>query len=350
MLEVDKVYCMSSFLMHRLILNQNKTFNRSVIPKFFTKNLDKTIVYSSEELEHKLKESVKLITNDGKAALALSGGIDSAVLAKYMPKGSKAYTFKCIVPGIEVIDESVQAAKYAEECGLKHEVIEIYWNDMEEYAPLLMKAKGAPIHSIEVQIYKAALKAKEDGFDKFIFGETADINYGGLSGLLSRDWTIGEYIDRYSYVLPHKVLKDFTYVIESFVDCCDDNGFVDVHKHLRKWDYIEDMSCYVNACKAAGVKCIAPYSVTWMGIPLDYTRVRNGENKYFIRDIFKRNYSGWNVPEKIPMPRPMNEWLRDWEGPTRPEFWRNCTKNMTGDQKWLVWALENFLNMIEQEI
>ena len=66
-----------------------------------------------------------------------------------------------------------------------------------------------------------------------------------------------------------------------------------------------------------------------------------------IREIFERLYPDYEVPEKIPMPRPVNEWFKDWKGPTREEFWPNCTENMKGDQKWLVWCLEQFLNMIE---
>ena len=62
----------------------------------------------------------------------------------------------------------------------------------------LMLNKGAPIHSIEVQICKAAMQAKEDGFDTLIFGESADVNFGGQDGLLSKDWSVPEYIDRYS--------------------------------------------------------------------------------------------------------------------------------------------------------
>ena len=58
-------------------------------------------------------------------------------------------------------------------------------------------------HSIEVQIYKAALKAKEEGFERLIFGESSDVSYGGLSGLMSKDWRVGEFIDRYTYVKPY---------------------------------------------------------------------------------------------------------------------------------------------------
>ena len=162
-MEVDKKYCMSSFLMYRAIVDENKCFSKDYIPSHFKINFPRVPISNSLDLELTIRRFVEEWTSDGKAALALSGGIDSAIIARFMPTGSKVYTFQCIVPGKEVTNEVPQALKYVKECGLKHEVIPIYWKDMEKYAPLLMKNKGAPIHSIEVQIYKAALKAKEDG-------------------------------------------------------------------------------------------------------------------------------------------------------------------------------------------
>ena len=73
------------------------------------------------------------------------------------------------------------------------------------------------------------------------------------------------------------------------------------------------------------------------------------ENKYLVREVFNRAYPGWDIPTKIPMPRPTEEWFANWEGPKRPEFWQNCHRDMTGDQRWLLWALEQFLNIIENE-
>ena len=60
-------------------------------------------------------------------------------------------------------------------------------------------------------------------------------------------------------------------------------------------------------------------------------------------------YPGIDMPAKIPMPRPVNEWFADWKGPSRLEFIPHCTDNMTGDQKWMVWCLERYLNMIEED-
>ena len=78
------------------------------------------------------------------------------------------------MPNKAVLDESARAEHWAEVCGLKHKVINIYWEDVDAVTDELMIHKGAPIHSIETQIYIAAKKVLSDGFTKFIFGENAD--------------------------------------------------------------------------------------------------------------------------------------------------------------------------------
>lgn len=300
------------------------------------------------QLEEYLQTRVERAVADGKMALALSGGIDSAILAKFMPKGSVAYTFRCVVPGIEVVDETQAAAKYARECGLEHRVVEIYWEDFEEYAPLLMWHKGMPIHSIEVQIYKAALRAKEEGMNGLIFGETADALYGGLDGLLSKDWLFGEFIDRYTYVKPYHVLNDAEMVLEPYYRYVED-GHIDAHKFISGFFYEESLYSYIHALETAGISGIYPYAETYLAEPLDYTRIRNGENKYLVREVFHRLYPDWAIPKKTPMPRPMHEWFQTWAGPVRQEFIPHCTDHMTGDQKWLVWSLEKFLDLCEEK-
>lgn len=347
-MNVDKNYCMSSYLMFRTIADSNKCFKKGMIPNYYHPPAELQPIHDSNALNNYLQMRTEQICNESKAALALSGGIDSAILARFMPKGSVAYTFKCIVPGVQVIDETPIAAKYAKECGLEHRIVEVYWEDFEKYSPLLMKYKGAPIHSIEVQIYKAALQAKSDGIDTLIFGETADANYGGFSGLHSKDWTIGEYVDRYSYVKPYHALKEFNLIMEPYKRF-EDNGMMDVHRFFTEFYLYESMGSYTNACQCADITIEAPYAETTLAEPLDLVRIRNGENKYIVREVFQSLYPNYATPPKIPMPRPMNEWLKDWSGPKRSEFWPNCIENMTGDQKWLVWALEQFLNIIDEE-
>lgn len=345
-MEVDKKYCMSSFLMYRAIVDETKCFTKEYIPSHFKVDFPRIPIANSFELESTMKDLMKEWTADGKSALALSGGIDSAVLAKFMPKGSKVYTFQCIVPGKEVTNEVPQASKYVKKCGLEHEIVKIYWEDMEKYAPLLMKSKGAPIHSIEVQIYKAALKAKQDGYERLIFGETSDINYGGLDKFFFNDWTFGNWLERYCYVMPYLALKDFEVITEP-LKLFEKDGIINVHEFLRNFTLKTSMGSYMNACKCAGIEFKSPYLMTYLSEPLDYKRIQNGESKYLVREMFKRLYPNMEIPVKISMPRPMAEWFSNWGGPTREEFWKQCTKNMNGDQKWLVWALEKFLDICD---
>ena len=342
----DKEYCMSSWLMFRTIADRGKCFAEGVVDYHVFPAAVRTPVHDSHELEAALQNEVAKAARGRRLAIALSGGIDSAILASMMPQGSVAYTFKCVVPGKEVVDETAQAARYAAYCGLEHRVVEVYWEDMLAYAPVLMKHKGAPVHSIEVQIYKAACQVKRDGFDSLVFGESADVLYGGMSGLLSKDRTVGDMIDRYSYVLPYKALKHPQLITEPYTRW-EKDGYVDVHRFVGDTFFEESTNSYENACATAGLDLCMPFSRTLLDTELDIARVRSGENKYLVREVFNRRYPGWEIPAKTPMPRPLNEWMAGWKGPQRPEFWPHCTDEMTGDQKWYVWALERFLNIIE---
>ncbi|MBQ6623351.1 MAG: asparagine synthase [Mogibacterium sp.] len=305
-------------------------------------------VRTAEDLLAAIKEIVEESTAGGKTALALSGGIDSAILAKFMPEGSVAYTFRCVVPGTKVTDESERASYYADVCKLDHHILDIYWEDIERVIDDLMRHKGGPVHSIEAQIYLAALKAKEAGFENIIFGENADIIYGGMNGLLQKDWLFGEFVDRYCYVKPYHVLKDAEMPLEPFKEFCKD-GHIDGHDFINKYFRQEALGTYNNACNTAGINFVGPYSMTVLDAPIDYDRVRSGDTKYVIREAFKILYPDYKAPDKIPMPRPVNEWFANWEGPKREEFLPHCTDEMTGDQKWMVWCAERYLNLLEEK-
>lgn len=343
---VDKKYCMSSYLMFRYVFDSERRFFPGQPCALVDLSFPRTPVRTAEELLATLAASVENTCRDGKAALALSGGIDSAILARLCPKGTKAYTFRCVVPGIEVTDESVQARHWAETCGLDHEVIDITWQDIEAVSGILMAHKGAPIHSIEAQIYLASKKALADGVEKFIFGENADIIYGGMNGLLAKDWLFAEFVDRYTYVLPYRVLREPEMILEPFREF-EKDGHIDGHDFINKYFRQEALGTYTNACETAGIEFVGPYSRTYLDSPIDYGRIRSGDTKYLVREVFRKLYPNESMPVKIPMPRPMNEWMKDWPGPTRPEFWPHCTDGMTGDQKWMVWALERYLNLLD---
>jgi len=147
--------------------------------------------------------------------------------------------------------------------------------------------------------------------------------------------------------MPYKVLKEPKLILEPYKKF-ENNGYVDAHEFCRSFFLEEGMGSYVNACECAGIDVKTPYINTTLAVPLDYKRVRAGENKYIVREVFEKLYKDWEIPAKTPMPRPMNEWFADWKGPERDEFWPDCVAGLTGDQKWQLWALEKFLNIIDE--
>ena len=86
-----------------------------------------------------------------------------------------------------------------------------------------------------------------------------------------------------------------------------------------------------------------------MADELDLHRVRNGEPKYLIRELMKKKYPEIPVPNKNPMPRPVDSYFKEWAGPRRPEFKKDLDMSkFTGNQKWQMYCLEKFLEMNER--
>lgn len=345
---IDKMFCMSSYLMYRYVYDAEKSFSQRHTYRQVNLNFERVPVHDCSSLFLALRNVVDTACLDGESALALSGGIDSAILARLVPAGTKAYTFRCIVPGKQVVDESSAAQRWAMLNHLDHEIIDIYWEDIKNAADICMQHKGGPIHSIEAQIYIAARKAAKDKKTKFIFGENADIIYGGMDGLLAKDWLYSEFVDRYTYVMPYRVLRDPVILLEPY-ERFEKDGHIDGHDFINTYFRQEALGTYTNACETAGIKFVGPYSETVLDVPIDYSRIRAGETKYLIRELFHMLYPDIDIPAKIPMPRPVNEWFADWAGPQRQEFIPHCTDNMNGDQRWMVWCLERYLNLIEEE-
>ena len=48
------------------------------------------------------------------------------------------------------------------------------------------------------------------------------------------------------------------------------------------------------------------------------------------------------------MPRPLDEWMLDWTGPKRSEFFPSCHQKLSSEKKWIVYILEKFLDLVEQ--
>ena len=111
---------------------------------------------------------------------------------------------------------------------------------------------------------------------------------------------------------------------------------------------VESSGSYMNAFGAAFLPYYDPYAILVMEEDLDMKRVRNGEPKYLIRELYALKYPEREIPFKIPMPRPVDKIFENWTGPIRHEFRKDIPmRDLTGNQKWQLWCAEKFLNLLD---
>lgn len=346
---IDKNFCCSSFLAFRYIEKKDIDFfdnTKHVNAKVPTPN-ECTLIKNEYDLNNELIRIFE-INSDKKLGILLSGGMDSACLATYMPKGSDAYTFR-FLNGTYDTEELKRAEKFAEECGLKLHYVDIDWDIINKCLLPVMKKKGAPVHSIEPQLYKAAMQAKEDGIECLIIGDAADYVFYGMDGLLSKDWDFEEFKKRVIYVEPSEVLINPVSMNYLFEKYRLPNNKIDFLKFYDESITEESYSSYENAFETADIEFIDPYEYMVMSEKVDLNRIRTGDSKYYIRKLYKLRYPNLPLPEKHPMPRPVDEYFKNWGGPTRKEFKKNIDMSKyTGNQKWLMYCLEKFLNEFDE--
>lgn len=346
-MEINKEKCMSLYFAFRYIGDDNLQFSENVVHRdhqIFPYK-DRYAVKTAEDIDYYIKKVLDEV-NLSKAAICLSGGMDSAILASYMPKGTKAYTSRCVAES--AVDETIQAKKYCDLYDLEHVIVDVTWEDHLKAMDELAKWDGSPIVPNEPQAYKMARQMCADGAETIIFGNSADVVFGGMDRLLSKDWKFDEWMERYTFLDAKKVLKnpvDITYIYENYRVGDNDIDFV---RFLREIYALSSSEAYTNAYSSVGVQYVDPFERMKMANELDLNRIRNGESKYLIRDLFKMRYPSLEVPEKLPMSRPADEWLSGWKGPKRPEFIPGCVAGLTGEQKLLVYSLERFLDLVDE--
>jgi len=75
------------------------------------------------------------------------------------------------------------------------------------------------VRSIITQGYDAlTIQACDNAALAPVVGEAADAVYGGLSNLLSKEWKIGDFIERYSFLMPYKALKNSELVLQPYME------------------------------------------------------------------------------------------------------------------------------------
>ena len=343
---INKDFCMSSYLAFRYIEREGMDFYEELhhenIPLPNPEQF--TYVHTAKEIDTAIQKVFDSLQGE-KLGICLSGGMDSAILAAYMP-GCDAYTFR-FLGGEYQKEELARAEYYAKYYGLNLHYVDIDWNTVQNCLEPVMRSKNAPVHSIEPQLYQAALQAKADGVTRLIVGESSDLIFGGMDQLLSKDWTVEDFAKRYTFLDPARVLRepvDMSYLYERYRQGEKINFLQFMDDVFSR----ESSSSYYNAFKTAGMPYTDPYALLRMAEPLDLNRVRNGESKYLVRELMHIKYPEIPVPNKVPMPRPVDAYFKDWCGPKRPEFRRDIDMSqLTGNQKWQLYCLEQFLNMYE---
>jgi len=345
----NKNFCLSSYIAFRYIWKNDVDFFKGFYHTNY-KPIDsnnKIKVWTSQDIDKEIKKQIDDLYNKYEnIGILLSGGMDSAILAAYLKKGSHAYTF---ISETGVFNEDVERAKmYCEKFGLIHHLIEITFDDYKKYTPIVMSQKWAPVHSIEPQIYKAAIMAKKDGVEMLLVGESADLIFGGMDKLISPQWTFDTFTKRYTFLEPELVLANPVSQIELYEKYRIGENDIDYMRFMDEVFSIESSSSYMNAFSVANLPYYDPYAVLEMADPLDLDRVRNGEPKYLVRGLYAIKYPELEIPFKIPMPRPVDFIFQNWDGPKRPEFRNDIPmEKLTGNQKWQLWCSELFLNLFD---
>ena len=304
-------------------------------------------VSTANEVLDTLKKIISEKIQGKKIGMLMSGGIDSAIIAALLPQDTKTYTISFIAQG--AINEAEAAKVYVDKLGMTHSEVEVTWDDYLESMGLLMLHKKAPLHPVEVGLCKAARAARADGIDILFVGNGADSTFGGMDELLAKDWTFDEFVKRYTFCEPARVLKNPVSVVDEYQKYRTESG-INVQKFLKVTHGLGIIQMFDNAIEITKCSTIAPYEDLILGIPLDLARIRSGDTKYILRDVFKKLYPDFSIPEKIPFARPMEEWMKSYPGPKRPEFIDNLNmNNFSSEQKWQIFCLEKFLNLIEEQ-
>ena len=249
---IDKDFCLSSYIAFRYIWKDGADF----FPGFHHScyqaiPADQRIpVHTSADIDREIQKQIDVLYEKyDNIGILLSGGMDSANLAAYLKPGSHAYTF---ISDSGVFDDDVKRAKeYCRRLGLQHHLVSIDFDDYRKYAPIVMAAKDAPVHSIEPQIYKAAIMAKKDGVQMMLVGESADLIFGGMDKLITPLWDFDSFARRYTFLEPDLVLTHPVSQMELYERYRTADGGIDYMRFMDEVFSIESSSSYLNAFAVA---------------------------------------------------------------------------------------------------
>ena len=295
----------------------------------------------------KFKDKFKNYENIG---ILISSGIDSATISKILPENSLAFyaTYKerDYDPEIEIVK------KYCAINKLRLIVVEVSWSDYKKNMKYLMKIKKNPIHPCEIPVYMCCKKAVEMGVDIILSGWGADTHFGGMSKLLSKEWSFEEFKKRYEYC--PRINEQNSILDSTYKDYIKENNNIDIQKFLTFNYHIMTIKSFFYIPEIFGLIHIPVWGFLGLKNELDIEKVRNGNPKYVIQETFKIMYKNDNIPvtEKIPFTRPtdiyMNKYFNEYNyiEILKEYINKHSKNNLSSQQLWMIYNLNYFIKFI----
>ena len=336
--------CITMFLRYRDFPGDFSPFENK---RYFNLESREKVAVSNEQDLNEYLSSFFSNINFSKTGIMLSGGIDSALLASYCPKGTIAFTLS--YPEMKGIDEVEQASRYADLFGLKLVVVPVTFQDVLDFQDDLMLHKQRPLSSIEIGIYKMSLAALDYGLENLLSGAGADGIFGGLFNIMSKVWTNESFIQRYSFLEPSKVLKETDDDLSVFEPYFGTNEFNTIG-FMQDVFGASTISYFVNATSLAQINLLCPYEYIVPKFALDFRSMKSGNEKPILRSLFKKRAGEVFVPRKYPLPRPVAFWERFYGSLENGEFFSDAYLRCdTAEQKWIVYSADHFLTLFKDK-
>lgn len=332
--------CVGCFLRYRSLPHEISPFPEK---KIYSMGITPNVEIHDENDFLTFLDSYMQMIDFNKTGIMLSGGIDSVMLASYMPRGSYAFTIE--YPEMEGVDEAERAKYYADKFGLKLIKVPVTFEDVLKYQDALMEAKGQPLATIEIGIYKISLEAKKYGLDSLLTGMGGDGLFGGFFNLLSKDWKNEEFVKRFTYVEPSLVMKKPIDTL-SFFEKYYGQPFYNMNGFLDDIESEYTLSYFLNPTQTAGIKLLSPYEHCIRKFEIDRETFKVGLEKILLRKSFYKHCGFEFEGRKFAFPRPTEYWLKLYDEKLDDMFFEDSYNRLkTPEQKWVLFTTNHFVKL-----
>ncbi|PWJ12944.1 asparagine synthase-related protein [Jannaschia seohaensis] len=296
-----------------------------------------TPVSTAQEMHDYIAQRMGALATQGKIGIMLSGGMDSVMLAKFLPEGSIAYTLD-YGEGQEQHSEFAEAAK-AIPPGVTHKKLSVTREAYAEMARELTLLKREPLVPHDPAFGIGARVAREDGITHMVYGGGADPRFAGFAHFYkdpSYEGVRKAIIKQ--FVAPWHVLKSpapVDWVLGHFTvgNRVDVRGFLNIVG--------TEGQAVSDTLRACGLTPVAPLAEMVWTHEFD---IAGRGGKYPLRDLFKLIYPGKSPNKKAPLPVPYGAWMKGYV-PARPEFRTDRLHWFGGKNLYQIYALELYMDL-----